>query len=90
MMDEKSIRYAVQFPSGLQIIDNDAELRRLAECGVSMEILGTVCDSQTFGDNCSTDCPLFRDGKCPSTVMRDYTNQLWHVMVYEIHNSYRH
>lgn len=90
MIEDLKLRYAVQFPSGLQIIESDQELRRLAECGVRMEILGTVCDSQSFGDNCSTDCPLYRDGRCPSTVMRDFANRLWHVMVYEVHNSNRY
>lgn len=42
--------------------------------------IGKVCDFDRFGDHCTTDCLHYRQGDCPSKLMRDSLGLLWHVI----------
>lgn len=78
---------AVKINGEVFIMNDTDELGGLIDCDVPHETLGEVCDSQEFGDNCNTDCPLFCSGTCRSILMRDKDGQLWHVITQGIVNS---
>ena len=58
----------------------EEELQQIQDKGTPLEVIGTVCDDKEFGDNCNTDCALYRNGTCPSKPMRDCFGDLWHVI----------
>lgn len=88
MSSESDTWYLCEFRTGIQVIHGWSELDRLRGLSVDFKILGTVCDRESFGDHCNTDCQVFCDGRCSSVLVRDFSNQLWHVLGYEVYNSH--
>lgn len=73
---------AIKINGDIYIMNDTDELGGLNDFNVKHEVIGRVCDSVEFGDNCSTDCLLYRCGTCPSEIVRDFAGQLWHVLKY--------
>ena len=76
----KSNYLAIEIRGEVHILNDSDELGGLIDRGITHNVLGRVCDNQEFGDNCNTDCLLFRQGTCPSKLIRDINGQLWHVI----------
>lgn len=75
------MRYLAIRINGEVFIMNDAdELGGLSDFEVDYKVLGRVCDSTEYGDNCNADCLQFKCGTCSSEVVEDFAGQLWHVL----------
>lgn len=73
----------IELKDGKRVVMNDQdELGGLIDNEIPHRTIGTVCDNREYGDNCNTDCLLFRKGTCPSVPMRDSDGDLWHVLRY--------
>lgn len=71
---------AIEIKGQVDIFNDNDELGGLIDNDVDFKVLGTVCDDKEFGDRCTTDCHAYRYGVCRSTVVRDITGKLWHVI----------
>lgn len=75
------MRYlAIEINGEVFIMNDQDELGGLIDLEIEHTTLGVVCDDQEYGDNCNTDCPVFRAGQCKSTPIRDFTGKLWHLI----------
>lgn len=71
---------AIEIHGQVHILNDQDELGGLIDLDIEHTTLGVVCDDKEYGDNCNMDCPLFREGTCPSTPIRDIGGDLWHVI----------
>lgn len=71
---------AIKIGSFIGVYNDSDELGGLIDHNVDFEVLGTVCDKQEFGDNCSAVCYAYRHGVCRADVVTDSNGYKWHVL----------
>lgn len=70
---------AVRLEGGISILNNLDELGALIDNEIPHEVLGEVCDSVKFGDNCMM-CPVLKAGACRFLLVTDMNGRKWHVI----------
>lgn len=73
---------AIEIKGGVHVMNNHDELGGLIDNGIHHRVLGTICDSQNYGDNCTTDCIMYARGTCRAQRVCDINGQFWHVVPY--------
>lgn len=62
-------------------ICNKDEIDDMKLSKIPFVVLGYICDSQKFGDRCSTLCYAYRKGVCRARIIKDHDGNLWHLIL---------